>query len=137
MAWATAVLAVALFSYASVASVVMQAGGATPFSASSSPGGGMDMPSMAMGGMSMDMPGMQMDHGGPSAPDQGKSGGALDTCAFCSAAAHVAVLAFSPPVPCPSVVAWRAPPIPQDLSQCGPLEFRATARGPPNPSLMS
>ena len=87
---------------------------------------------MSMDGMSMDMPGM-MDHGGPAAPGKGQA----DNCAFCSAAAHVAVLAFVPPVPCPSVVSWRAPPIPQDLGQCGPIAFRATARGPPASSFMS
>ncbi|MEI6281115.1 MAG: hypothetical protein WCP82_00105 [Alphaproteobacteria bacterium] len=137
MAWTTAVLAVALFSYASVASVVMQAGGATPFSASAMPGDDIDMAAMAMGGMAMDMPGMPMDHGGPAEPDHGTNNGKPDPCAFCSAAAHLAVMAFVPPLPCPTAVAWRVPPIPQVRGQCGPLAFRATARGPPNASLMS
>ena len=125
MAWATAMLAVALFSYASVASVVMQAGGGLAFSGPIPASAGMDMASMDMG------------HGGPAAPAKGQDAGKSEICAFCSAAAHVAVLAFAPPVVCPSVVAWRAPPIPQDRAQCGPPAFRATARGPPSPSLMS
>ena len=124
-AWTAALAAVALLSYASVTSVVMQAAMARPADA------GMSMPGMDMAGMSMpgmDMAGMDGGQGGP-APAKGKA----DVCAFCSTAHHAPTLSATPPLPAPSVVAWLVLPRPEATGERGPPSFRANARGPPSP----
>ena len=119
--WAAAVLAVTLFTYASGASVVMQA------AAAAAPSMPANCP-MGMGGMAGDQ------HAPADAP---ASKGQANSCAFCSATAHAPILSAAPIVACPSSVAWQDRPAVELNGVRGPPSFRPRARGPPLPTLLS
>lgn len=114
-AYATALLAVALLTFATVRSTVMQAAELAP---SAAHGCGM-----AMGGMAA------MPRGAGQA--RHSSGKARPLCEFCIAAAHAPLTALMAPPPAPQAVAW-IPPVPRPvLGARGPPAFRPKARAPP------
>jgi hypothetical protein len=132
---ALALLAVALFSFATVRSVSMQA----VMAASSTP---MPMP------MSMPMPAsMPMSAGTPVSPCGAMSADpARDrdpaphkkvpaTCPFCAAAAHAPICTTSAVVRPSSTVAWAAYARLSPLGARGPPAFTPKSRGPPAPAL--
>jgi hypothetical protein len=106
-----AFFAVALLTLAGVKSTVMQAQDLAPKSVA------MAMPA--------DCPMQMADMKGPAH----KSSPA--TCAFCVAAAHVALQSLAEPLAAPVSVAWIAPPPVRDHSARGPPLVRPKARGPP------
>jgi hypothetical protein len=109
-AMTAAFLAVALFSLASIKSIVMQSADASPFASVH-----------CMAGMAM--------HGAG-----GKTSPAKDTasaCAFCSVAAHAALITVAEPIACPVLVAWRPKPLARADGVRGPPEHFPSARGPP------
>ena len=109
-AWASALIAVALLSFASIKSVVMQAADASPFASAHC------------------MAGMAMDGGaGKQSPDKAAAG----ACAFCSVAAHAALITVAEPVACPVSVVWRPKPLARANGVRGPPEHIPSARGPP------
>ena len=121
-AWATALLAVAMLSYASTKSIVMQAVDASP----------LGMPvicsahmSMAGGSLAEGAIGRQAHL--PNAPGKGKPA----VCPYCSAAAHAPVLASIVPLSHAAAVVWLAWPLSVVDGPRGPPAFEAKARGPP------
>ena len=111
-----AFFAVALLTLAGVKSTVMQALDAAPPVAATVAAPCPDMP-----GMVMSAPGK----------DNAAHKTAPATCAFCVAAAHVALHSLAEPIPTPTSVAWIAPPPVSDHSARGPPLVRPKARGPP------
>ena len=110
-AWASALLAVALLSFATIKSAVMQAADASPFASAHC------------------MAGMAMDGGAGGKTSPAKS--AASACAFCSVAAHAALITVAEPVACPAAVVWRPRPLADANGVRGPPEHRPSARGPP------
>ena len=111
MAW----LAVALLTFATVQSVVMQA-------PEVSPGAAMAICT------SMPMAHMDAKHGAPA--DK-----AHTNCAFCDAAAHAPVCSSVGAVPTPTAVAWLAYTALRPLGPRGPPEFTPNATGPPQTAM--
>jgi hypothetical protein len=126
--YAAALLAVALFAFAAVQSVVMQAVMAAE------PDMAMSMADMP--GMSMPMPGcpnmgaMQTDSGHGSQTDKGQA-----VCPYCAAAAHLPLCAGAPAIPLVSAVAWAAYTVSPSLGPRGPPALEPKARGPPETPL--
>lgn len=114
-----AFFAVALLTLAGVKSTVMQAQAAAP------PAAAAATTLVAC----PDMPGMVMTVPAKDAGGAHKTTPA--TCAFCVAAANVALQALAEPIPAPTSVAWIAPPPVADHSARGPPLVRPKARGPP------
>jgi Flp pilus assembly protein TadG len=110
-AYAAALLAVALFSVASMQSIAMQASGATP--------GGMTMAICTSTGLAH----VTVNHGVPA--DKSK------TCPYCAVAAHAPLCASIASIPQSSVVAWTAYPALRPLGPRGPPARAPNARGPP------
>jgi len=119
-AWATALLAVAMLSYASTKSIVMRAMDAAPFGLSVICSAHMSMTggSLAKGetGRLAHLP-----------PGKGKPA----VCPYCSAAAHAPVLASIVPLTHAMAVVWLAWPLSVVNGPRGPPAFDAKARGPP------
>jgi len=113
-----AFFAVALLTLAGVKSTVMQAQGAAPQA-----GAATTLVACP------DMPGMVMTVPAKDAGAAHKTTPA--TCAFCVAAANVALQSLAEPIPAPIAVAWIAPPPVSDHSARGPPLVRPKARGPP------
>ncbi len=124
---ALALLAVALFSFATVRSVDMQAAMAapaasTPMSMPMSMPASMPMPMSTCGAMSADPPGDR-----DPAPHKKVPG----ACAFCAAAAHAPICtAFAFVLPS-STAAWAAYARLRPLGARGPPAFTPKSRGPP------
>jgi hypothetical protein len=121
-AWATALLAVALLSYASTKSIVMQAMDASP--------AGMSVICSAQMGAGMstfvdDATGRLVRI--PVAPGKGKPA----VCPFCSAAAHAPLLASIIPFAHSSAVEWLTWSPSTINGPRGLPAFEARARGPP------
>jgi len=121
-AWATALLAVAMLSYASTKSIVMRAMDASPF--------GMSVICSAR----MSMTGGSLAEGAtgrlahlPSQPGKAKPA----VCPYCSAAAHAPVLASIVPWIPTTAVVWLAWARSIVDGPRGPQAFEARARGPP------
>jgi hypothetical protein len=110
-AWASALIAVALLSFASIKSVVMQAADASPFASAH-----------CMAGMAMGVAG---------AGKQSPAKTAASACVFCSVAAHAALITVAEPVACPVSVIWRPKPLAYANGVRGPPEHVPSARGPP------
>jgi hypothetical protein len=110
-AWASALIAVALLSFASIKSIVMQAADASPMAGA-----------LCMAGMTMD--------GGAGKQSPAKN--ATVACAFCSVAAHAALITVTEPVACPVSVIWRPKPLARANGVRGPPEHVPSARGPPS-----
>lgn len=110
-AWASALIAVALLSFATIKSVVMQAADASPFASAH-----------CMAGMALD---------GAGAGKQSPAKSAAGACAFCSVAAHAALITVAEPVACPVSVIWRPKPLASAHGVRGPPEHVPSARGPP------
>ena len=108
-AMTAAFLAVALLSFATIKSVVMQAADASPFASAHC------------------MAGMAMDGGGKTSPAKS----AASACAFCSVAAHAALVSVAEPIACPVSMVWRPRPLPRASGIRGPPEHVPSARGPP------
>ena len=116
LARAAAFLAVALFSFAYVQSLVMRMSG--------------DMP----GGMTMAVctsTGLAHLHARPGAPADTSH----KACPFCAAAAHAPVCGPVAPIPLSTTVAWTTYAAHRPLGPRGPPEFTAHARGPPQAAL--
>ncbi len=116
LAPAAALLAVALFSFAYVQSLVMRMSG--------------DMP----GGMTIAVctsTGMAHVHLHPGAPAHAPQ----KACPFCAAAAHAPVCGSVSPIPLSTAVAWTTYAALRPLGPRGPPEFTAHARGPPQAAL--
>jgi hypothetical protein len=109
-----AFFAVALLTFAGVKSTVMQA---------------LDAAAVPMTVSCPDMPGMVMSVPAKGGDAANKSTAA--TCAFCVAAANVALQSVAEPIPAPTCVAWVAPPRVSDHSPRGPPLVQPKARGPP------
>ena len=121
-AWATAVLAVAMLSYASTKSIVMQAMDASPL--------GMSVICSARMGTATSI--FVDDATGrmartPTAPGKGKPA----VCPFCSAAAHAPLLASIVPFAHSAAVEWLTWSPSTINGPRGPPAFEARARGPP------
>ena len=118
---AAAILAVVLLTFASIQSVVMQAAeAAAPAMPANCP--------MGMAGMDMSMPGMDMTHEGGAPAEKG---GGAKVCAFCSAAAHAALLTLAAPLPVSIAVAWLTYAPTATRGVADPPPFLPKARGPP------
>jgi hypothetical protein len=121
-AWATALLAVAMLSYASTKSIVMQATGASPLGMSVICAAQMAAKSTVFvdnaTGRLVRLPG---------AP--GKSKPAV--CPYCSAAAHAPILASVVPLIHATTVAWLTWSPSTINGPRGPSAFEPRARGPP------
>ena len=116
---AAALLAVALLSFASVQSIVMQA-----------VGGGSASMGMAMG------PDCPMMGGAATAPQTAPKSPADRTipapCAFCAVAGQAPLASTPVALRAPVAVVWSPRPISATLGPRGPPRFRARARGPPS-----
>ncbi|MDR3472289.1 MAG: hypothetical protein P4M09_11450 [Devosia sp.] len=121
-AWATAFLAVAMLSYASTKSIVMQAMDGSPLGMSVICSARM---SPAMSTFIDDATGRLVRI--PTAP--GKSKPAV--CPFCSAAAHAPLLASIVPFAHSAAVEWLTWSPSTIHGPRGPPAFEARARGPP------
>ena len=110
---AAALLAVALLSFASVQSIVMQAAG----------DGSMPM------AMDPDCP---MMGGAKTAPQSPADKGTQAPCAFCAAAGQAPLTPTVAVLSAPVGVVWSLRPIPISLGPRGPPAFRPKARGPPS-----
>jgi hypothetical protein len=108
-AYAAALLAVALLSFAPVQSAVMQAAG----------------PATAW-------PICSADGSGKSAPQSPADQAAHTVCGFCAAAGEAALLSVAAPIPAPVVVAWTPRPAVPSRGPRGPPRFRPRARAPPS-----
>ena len=107
-----ALLAVALLSFASAQSIIMQAAGSAP--------GGMTMAICTSAGLAH-------ANAGHHAPAEN----AHKTCPYCAAAAHAPLCAFAAPIPPSSLVAWTAYLALRPLGPRGPPARAPNARGPP------
>jgi hypothetical protein len=116
LAPAAALLAVALFSFAYVQSLVMRMSGDMP--------GGMTMAVCTSAGMTH-------VHAHPGAPADASQ----KACPFCAAAAHAPLGGSVVRIPLSTAVAWTTYGAPRPLGPRGPPEFTAHARGPPQPAL--
>ncbi|MBV9510337.1 MAG: DUF2946 family protein [Caulobacteraceae bacterium] len=121
-AWATALLAVAMLSYASTKALVMQAMDASPLGMSVICSAHMDMTGWSLG----DGASGRLAHL-PAQPGKGKA----TVCPYCSAAAHPPVLSSVVPVIHATVVVWLTWPPSIVNGPRGPPAFEARARGPP------
>ena len=137
-ATAAALLAVALFAFAAVQSVVMQARRAVDpamtmtMADTSTP----DMPDMPGMSMSMSMPNCDHMNAAPPASDHGSQPGkGQAACPYCAAAAHLPLCAGAPAMPVVSSVAWAAYTLRPSLGPRGPPVFEPKARGPPESPL--
>ena len=110
-----ACLALALFTYATVKSVVMQAAAVAPHVAMT---------------MCLDMP---MGHMDAKPIAQSEKGG--KTCVFCDASSHAPLCSFAAVVPATSAIAWQTYTALRPLGPRGPPSFVANARGPPQAAL--
>ena len=110
-ACAVAFLAVALLSFASAQSIIMQAAGSAP--------GGMTMAICTSAGLA------HVSAGHHAAADK-----AHKTCPYC-AAAHAPLCALTAPIPPSSLVAWTAYVALTPLGPRGPPARAPNARGPP------
>jgi hypothetical protein len=121
---ALALLAVALFSFATVRSVSMQA----VMAASSTP---MPMPMSMPASMPMSMRGPISTCGAMGADPAAPHKKVPATCPFCAAAAHAPICtAFAFVLPS-STVAWAAYAALRPLGARGPPAFTPKSRGPP------
>ena len=111
-ACAVALLAVALLSFASAQSIVMQAAGPAP--------GGMTMAICTSAGLAH----VNAGHHAPA-------DNAHKTCPYCAAAAHAPLCALTAPIPPSSLVAWTAYVALRPLGPRGPPARAPNARGPP------
>ncbi|MDB5479252.1 MAG: hypothetical protein JWO83_305 [Caulobacteraceae bacterium] len=116
--YAAALLAVALFSFAYVQSLVMRASGDMPGAMT------MTMPVCTSAGMAH----VHVHHGGPHDASQ-------KACPYCAAAAHAPICGSIAPIPRSTTVAWTAYSAMQPLGPRGPPPFTARARGPPQAAL--
>jgi hypothetical protein len=114
-AHATALLAVALFSFAYAQATVMQAAGDRP--------GTTMVPCPEMGMMQVDA-----DHGVPAGKSQ-------KACPFCAAASHAPLCSQVAPIPQSVAAAWTAYASLRPLGPRGPPAREPKARGPPTPIL--
>jgi hypothetical protein len=105
-----ALLAVALLCVASVKSTVMQATDGAM--------GGVPMCSAAIGGKT-----------------SGQADKAHKACEFCAAAAHAPLSCDAPTLPALTAIAWAPYRVQTAQGPRGPPAFRASARGPPLPTL--
>jgi hypothetical protein len=105
-----ALVAVALLSFASVQSVVMQV-------AAAGPAGPWPICSVASPGK-----------GAPQTPSRK----ADSVCGFCAAAGEAPVLSLAAPLPTPVAVIWTPPPAVPALGPRGPPRLRPKARDPPS-----
>jgi hypothetical protein len=123
-AWATALLAVAMLSYASTKSIVMQATDTSPLGMSVICSAQMAAKTIVFGdnatGRLVRL---------PVAP--GKSKPAV--CPYCSAAAHAPVLASVVPLTHATTVEWLTWSPSTVNGPRGPPAFEPRARGPPSP----
>ena len=117
LAPAAALLAVALFSFAYVQSLVMRMSGDMA--------GGMTMAVCTSTGMTH----VHVHHGAPTGTSQ-------KACPFCAAAAHAPACGSVAPIPLSTAVAWTTYAALRPLGPRGPPEFTAHARGPPQAALM-
>ncbi len=116
LAFAAALLAVALFSLAYVQSLVMRTSGDMP--------GVMTMAVCTSTGMAH----VHVHHGVPTDRSQ-------RACPFCAAAAHAPVSGSVAPIPLSTTVAWTTYAALRPLGPRGPPEFTPHARGPPQAAL--
>ncbi len=149
--FAAALMALALLSYASVQSIVMQGSMVAPATTgvdASSGRGGMAMSdfaptAMTAGAMQMDMPQMGVSTmGSPGAHEARRAGprpahGVAThraACPFCSAAAHLPILTGGVPIRVSQVVAFAAFRLVASHGPRGPPAPQPRARGPPTDS---